>query len=94
MHLMEVVGTAAVVEMLLPESAELQSMRMVDESSRGIDHPVAVVAPAVTELAVFGRSQGEVRVKAAYRMEDLGRQGEVIGGEEGRLVGVGIVVGI
>ena len=52
-HLVEVEGTAAILEMLLPEAAERQYMRVGDHNFWGISHLVAMAKPTVAKFTVF-----------------------------------------
>jgi hypothetical protein len=47
------IGVAAIAKMLLPEVATCQRMAMPNQSFRGVDHPAAMVQPAVTEFSVL-----------------------------------------
>jgi hypothetical protein len=86
--------TAAVVKVLPPEGPKGECVGVVDEDFRGVHQPIAVIEPAVTELAVLCRGTEPERVKAAYGVEALYRQGQVVGGQEPSPVGIGIIVGV
>jgi hypothetical protein len=53
-------------------------MSVVDSGFRDVGHPVAMTQPAITELAVLSRCVGEHLFKAAYRVEAICRQGQVV----------------
>ena len=67
-------------------------MAVVDPNFWGVNHPVAMVQPAVAQFAVLTRGTGKGRVKAAYLMELGRRQRHVIRGKEACLVGIRIIV--
>jgi uncharacterized membrane protein len=72
--------------MLPPEATERQHMGVVDHDFWGIGHLLAVLQPALTEFAVFSRGKREGRAKAAYGMEAICRQRQVVGTEDTQAV--------
>src|SRR4029077_6251224 len=93
-YLVKVKGAAPVVEVLPPEGAQCQCVRVVDNCFRGIDHFVSVMHPAVAELAVLGSSSAKGRVEATYGVEALRRQGQAVGGQKACIVGVSIIIAV
>jgi hypothetical protein len=47
------VGTSAIVEMLAPEGAEFQVMKVIKQNLRDIGHLETLMPPAVTEVAIL-----------------------------------------
>ena len=67
--MLEKKGAATVAEVLLPEVATCQPMAMPNHHFRGVDHPAAMVQPAVTEFPVLTRRTGKGCVKTADLVE-------------------------
>ncbi len=67
---------------------------MVDQGFWGIGHSIAVVQPAVTELAILCCSTSISRVKAAHCTETVCRHSQIVGSEKACLIEVGVVVAV
>ncbi len=91
---MEAKGATPVVEVLSPEGAQRELVDVVDYGLGHVRHLVAVVQPAVTEVPILAGCYHEGRVKAAHGAETVCWQRQIIGSEESRPVGIGVVVGV
>ena len=78
--------------MLLPEVTTCQRMAVPNQNFRGVDHPAAMVQPAVTEFSVLTRCTGKGCVKTAHLEKAFLWQGQVVRGKKLGPVVVGIIV--
>ena len=85
-HLVDAQGTAARLEMMLPEAAICHHMGLIDDCVWGIGHLITVLQPVLSECAVFSRGKREGRVKAAYGTEAICRQRQVVATEDTQAV--------
>ena len=91
---MKVDGSASVREVLADEAPEPELVGVRDDRIRRVKHAATLRAPTVTELAVLAGDDPEPLVEAAERAIRIRRDREIVGGEEARVVGVLVVVGV
>src|SRR2546427_11917474 len=82
--------SAAVFEVLAAERPKAQCPGVANSSAGNVDDAIASVEPSITEVSVLGGPEG--RIEAADLSEATGRKGQVVGSEETRPGGIGIVV--
>src|SRR5215813_950659 len=82
-----------VVKMLPQESAEVKGVGVVDHRLGGVAQPVAMGYPALAQLIIFPAGDGESRVEPPQGTKGIGRERQVAGRGEARLIGVGVVIG-
>jgi hypothetical protein len=87
-------GTSPVRKVLLAKTAQCQRMSVQKYCLGCIEHRVALVQPAVAEIAILGRGPEEGFIKTADAAEELRRHGHVVAGKEAGCLGVVVVEGI
>jgi len=93
-YLMKTMGAAAIVEVLPPECSKCEGVRVVHERIRSIDQPITTSDQAITQVPVFPRCTGPAGIKAPYGVKTFAWKGEIVGGEECRVLGIGIPMSI
>ena len=87
---MEAEGALAVREVLVPEAAEGERVRMADDGFGHVDELAAAEHPASAEVSILGRPVG--RIEASQCEEVITREGKVVRGEETRVVRLMVVL--
>lgn len=93
-HPVEQKSTEAVTKMLSPETAEPQSMGMIDNCFWLVNHAISVVEPAPAKLPVLCCGQGIAGVEPADEVKLPGGHRQVIGSEKPCMKRIGIIVGM
>jgi hypothetical protein len=89
---MEARRSAAVFEVLAAERPRAQCPGVANSSAGEVDDAMASVEPSITEVSVLGGPKG--RIEAADLSEAAGSKGQIVGSEETRAGGIGIVVSV
>ena len=91
---MKTKGAAAVVKVLPPECSKCKGMSVANQRVGSIHQPITTSDQAIAQVPVFSCCTGPTGIKSPYGMEAFCWKSQIVGGEECRMLGVGIPTSI
>lgn len=91
---MKTIGTATVVEVLPPECSKCEGMSVANQRIGNIHQPITTRDQAIAQFPVFSRCTGPASIKSPYGLEAVRWKSQIVGGEECRMLGIGIPMNI